>query len=88
MTRLPAKVTFVNPPFGTVSIPAGDMGYTRKSSVRLARGPDGKIYFPTKVAGVKYVQDKPGSKVFLKVVRRAKKSKSRSRSKPRRRSRS
>ena len=88
MTRLPAKITFANPPFGSVAIPAGDLGYTRNGSARLQKGSDGKIFFPTKVPGVKYVQDKPGSKVFRKVVgkvKRSTRSKSRSKSRPRRR---
>jgi hypothetical protein len=69
-TRLPAKVTFDNPPFGSVTIRAGDMGYTQTGSVRLRRDKDGKISFPTKVAGVTYVEASPGSRIFLRHARK------------------
>lgn len=64
-TRLPAKLTFSSPPFGSVSIKAGELGYVRNGSVRLQRSKkDGRIFFPTKVAGVTYVEASPGSRVF------------------------
>lgn len=66
-SRLPAKLTFSSPPFGSVSIKAGELGYVRHGSVRLQRSKkDGRIYFPTKVRGVTYVEASPGSRVFYR----------------------
>lgn len=63
MTDLPNQITFKEPPFGTILIRKGQLGYKKDSRTRLKRAKEGHIYFKIK-SGHKYVQDKNDEKVF------------------------
>lgn len=63
MTNLPDQITFKEPPFGTVLIHKGQLGYKKDSRTRLRRAKTGDIYFNVK-GGHKYVQDSNDEKVF------------------------
>ena len=60
------KIVFEGVPFGMVTILKGQLGYKRKTRIRLRFSSKLGIYFFAK--GLKYVQDKNNKKVFIRTL--------------------
>ncbi len=63
MNNLQKVLTFKEPPFGIVTIGEGQLGYIKKTNIRLRRNIKGNIYFPIK-GDKRYVQDPNDEKTF------------------------
>lgn len=63
-------LTFPHPPFGMVTFKAGQLGYRRKTRVRLRVGKQGIIWFPVR-GRRRYLLDPHNNCVFKLVPPRA-----------------
>jgi hypothetical protein len=64
LPELPKTITFKNPPFGVVTVQKDQLGYLRKTGIRLRRDKKrDEIFFPVK-NGRRYIQDSLDDKKF------------------------
>lgn len=57
-----SRLVFESPPFGIVTIKEGQLGYLKKTRIRLKNNTKYGIHFETKCG--RYVQDKDDEKIF------------------------
>lgn len=58
-------IVFQHEPFGMITIQAGQMGYCKKTRIRLKRHRDGYVYFETK-NNDKFIQKRDNPREFVR----------------------